>query len=858
VSPNHRTPATDRSESAAYRARLFAALYRALEHGAPTEAPGDVPARTWDPGYPVWRLLHAWYACGPGGEFGPDLIILLRQVVRWHGVALAIPDLHDSVSRGLTAFGDVAGLRVSHGHLEAVPFAPAWLDGTNARVGIDDAPTVRRPDERVQAEAYLARLGFDQWNSAAQKEGVWRALMAPPRSTTLVALPTGAGKSLCFQAITAWTTGLVVVVVPTVALAIDHWQSARQVFGADASASAMYYAADDPSQPAEHVLHSVHQGGCRLLFTSPEACVSGRLRPVLAESARSGRLDALVIDEAHLADSWGMYFRVDFQVLAALRRQWLTAPSARLRTLLLSATFTPECRLALRHLFADSGEEWAEVSSQRLRPELSYFAHVFSSRVDRELAVTECVWRLPRPSILYTTTRADARAWLARLTLDGFSRVACFDGNTPSVERRQLLERWRTNQIDLMVATSAFGMGVDKDDVRTVIHACLPEDLNRYYQEVGRGGRDGASTVCFLLPLFPRDKEVADGLGPRLLRPDTLARRWTSLWDSHEATDQPNTWLIRTDAVPSNLFGTDTGRRNIAWNKRLLLQLARAGLLDLLDVRRATPLRLRGGEQVVNGGRENEDDDGLDGGVDIAGLEATDVQFSEVATVRLRFPPNAADVDLRIENVRATERESMSRGLGYMMEYVNGAACIGRILRRLYGADSAIACGACPTCREAGRSWPCPPLPVPRAVHTTATRMVIADVPSPLRDDQRRRFQGIVRRLFAAGVRRFVCQPDGFLAVLRTIDAAFEAVPRALYRVDAWNPVHGVSCATQESLAVLHVGSLSESALQISVGAQVVHLITAGTPHLDLQKRRPLEQDGAPYYASPDFWAPEA
>jgi ATP-dependent DNA helicase RecQ len=848
-----------------HRSQLLAALHTALERGQPGDSRHSRPVRTSDPSYPVWRLLHAWQEAGAGSAFGPDLVVLLRQVVRWHGVPFAVSDLHDSVLAGLASSGHAAGVRMSYGHLEAVPLAPRWLTSETMPVdGIDAAPEQRRPDERIPAERYISRLGFDHWNSPAQKEGVWRALIAPPRGTVLVALPTGAGKSLCFQLAALAASGLTVVVVPTVALAIDHWHSAREVVGTEDPLYPHYYAADDPSQPADVVLQAVREGRCRLLFTSPEACVSGRLRPVLAAAAQSGRLDALVIDEAHLADSWGMYFRVDFQVLAALRRQWLLAPNARLRTLLLSATFTPECRRVLRRLFADKDEAWTELVSHRLRPEMTYFAQTFSASSVQQEAVLECAWRVPRPAILYTTTRADARAWTDRLRAQGFSRLACFDGDTPAAERRRLLEQWRADHLDVMVATSAFGMGVDKPDVRAVVHACLPEDLHRYYQEVGRGARDGASSLCLLLPLFPRDREVAEGLAPRLLKPETLARRWSALWDTHRPVPgQPNTWRLRTDARPANLYGADTGRRNIAWNKRLLLQLARADLVDLVDAGQAPTRGAQAGPPRDGAAARSELapaaswSDESDGGVDVAGVDLEDAEYAEEATVRVHFAPHAADVDVRITRMRVSELELMRRGLEYMLEHIEGGTCIGRILRRMYGAETAVACGGCPACRRRGWCPPCPPLPVPSAVPTGALRQVIADVPSPTRDDQRRRFQMLARRLAAVGVRRFVCLPDMFPTLLRVLDDTFEASASPLYRVDVFDPAHPPASAAHEGTAVLHAGAIIGAALHLRIGTRVVHLITTDTPHLDRQRRRPLELEGAPYYPRPESWAPE-
>lgn len=855
---------------------LLSALRGALAQGLAPKSPGERPRETWTCEYALWRVLHAWsqsgspWPTGPApGRIGPDLLVLLRQVVRWHGAPLAVHPLHGSVVDAIERYGDRVGLRYIAGHLEAEPFRPAWLREAGEVPALDNVPKVMRPRERTPAAPDVAepwlrdRLGFQAWGSGAQKEGVWRALTAPARSTTLVALPTGAGKSLCFQALAAWATGLVVVVVPTVALAIDHYRSAREVLAATVEASPLYYTADDPNLPAERVLDDVRAGRCRLLFTSPEACVSGKLRLVLADAARSGRLEALVIDEAHLADSWGMFFRVDFQVLAALRRQWLSAPAARLRTLLLSATFTRECRQTLRRLFWDEDQTWSEVVSQRLRPELVYYNQIFDGFADQRAAVLDCAWRLPRPAILYTTTRSDARAWAQRLRADGFQRVACFDGDTPARERRDLLERWRDNAIDLVVATSAFGMGVDKPDVRAIVHACLPEDLHRFYQEVGRGGRDGATATSVLLPVFPRDREVAEGLAPRLLTPETLGKRWKAMWDTHAPTDQPDLWSIRTDAAPENLYAFETGRRNVAWNKRLLLQLARAGLLELLDIRvpAAVPRDEDGptdrpatrdmwpGSPWRNDERAptpNADD------IDLIGLDDVELQRPEVATVRLAFAPVGREVEGRIRGLRQEELDNLRFGFEQMLAYVQRGRCVGRLVQHLYGGDVVGTCSGCPVCRERKRpGFPTPWLPTPAVGPTGPSRVVIGDVPSPARGEaHRRQFEKLVRRLTAVGVRRFLCPAEEYPAVLASVARACSG----LYRVDPSEAGAGAACAADECLAVLHTGAADDCQLQLATGARIYHLLASGTPQLDREGRRPLERDGVPFYPSPDFW----
>ncbi|MGE5610088.1 MAG: protein DpdF [Bacillota bacterium] len=784
-------------------------LADAFAEGNPRVYLVDKPSRRASPvEYAAWRLAHAWRQSRRTGDgLSADHAVLLRQVTRWAG-GITLP----TIPPMLAELADKAGLRsIGNGRIEAEPFVPQWLvedgDVIDSAVGIDAPPISRRRDEWIPAEYYLRGLQYDRWQSPAQKEAAWLAMTAPKRSTALIVLPTGTGKSLCFQAVARASGGLTVVIVPTVALAIDQWRAAVEVLPA---LGPQYFAADDRTHSPERVLAELKSGTCRMLFTSPEACVSGRLRDCLGKAAANGLLTNLVIDEAHLVETWGTHFRVDFQFLSSLRRNWLQSKAAEFRTILLSATVSPASRRLLRQLYADEdttvGNEWLEFSSQRVRPEMKYFFRCFDGHdadARRRNAIFDCAWHLPRPAIYYTTEVDAAVNLCDALRENGFQRVEVFTGDTPAAERRTLLERWRQkDEIDLMVATSAFGLGVDKPDVRAVVHACLPENLNRYYQEVGRGGRDGASSVCVLLP-SAHDFDVATGLLPTMLKPDTLQDRWEAMWSERRPVEpeQEHIWKITPRTQRMALRGERSGKRNAAWNKRLLLQLLRAKKIELIDV---------------------EYDEGSD-----------EEEGAEWITIRiLDFMPESKTLGQSIASQRDQELEEARVGLGQMREYLKGETCIKKILRRTYGYETVAVCGGCRHCRRNGRDPDlCPPLAVDTDLGLGQARPpvleVVGNCPDPLGHAQVE-FREVLRQCMRIkNTRRFVVDgPVNGDLVATVLELAGQSAQAAadVYRVDTLRSEVPFLVRPDENVAVFHIGRTSQRGLELDRGRRVSHL----------------------------------
>jgi ATP-dependent DNA helicase RecQ len=329
------------------------------------------------------------------------------------------------------------------------------------------------------------------------------------------------------------------------------------------------------------IVQRLLSGQQRILITSPESFV-GPLSRYLYQTASEGRLKYFVVDEAHLVAQWGNDFRPEFQAMSGLRRDLLTRCPAteRFRTLLLSATLTQESYDVLETLF--TGDTFESVNAVALRPEPEYWISPSPTKAERDAKVSELVQVVPRPFLIYVTTKADADAWDRNLHRMGIVRHGCVHGGTPYEQRERVIRAWRAGDIDCVVATSAFGLGMDKADVRAVIHACIPESIDRYYQEVGRAGRDGKAAVSFLLPCDAVDRATAQSISQeRIITLEKGLERWKSMINARTArwVSDRNVWSVDLNTRLPHI--EQDSEANVAWNLRTLVLLNRAGVIRL-------------------------------------------------------------------------------------------------------------------------------------------------------------------------------------------------------------------------------------------------------------------------------------
>lgn len=431
--------------------------------------------------------------------------------------------------------------------------------------------------------------GYSHFKSMDQKLAVYGALKAPEGYTVLVSLPTGGGKSLVTQTISYQRDGLTVVIVPTISLAIDQKRVTKKVIKRETNEEEIFsYSSGDDVVP---IFKAIKEQKAKVLFISPEALLENPgFAEVIKEANKKRYLKNIVIDEAHIVVDWGASFRVDYQCLESWRNMLLiTNPS--LRTILLSATFEDRCVATLRNLF-EVNEKWIEVRCDALRHEPRYTVIRAKNYFEKQDNILELVRKLPHPMIIYVARPVEADQIKQMLAFNGIKNTRTFTGLTGRVKREKLIDTWVDDDYEIMIATSAFGVGVDKADVRTVIHTYIPQNANTYYQELGRGGRDRLPCLSVMC-LQPEDTTIGrDRIKKKVLTPEKIIGRWDSMYNNAKSQRISNNRVFIDTSIKPNYADVDefddspTSDADMNWNVYVLLLLRRFKLIKMLELKK--------------------------------------------------------------------------------------------------------------------------------------------------------------------------------------------------------------------------------------------------------------------------------
>ena len=335
------------------------------------------------------------------------------------------------------------------------------------------------PEER--ADELLEQLGYARWR-AGQKEAVVAALSG---RDSLIVMPTGGGKSLCYQLPGLASPDLTIVVSPLIALMRDQWE--RLV--ARDQPVAMVSSGMSGEEVREALAYV--SGEARIVFCAPERFWSEEFLDALAFR----EIDLIAVDEAHCVSEWGHDFRPDYLRLPRIARE-LGRPTIMACT----ATATTEVAAEIAERF--EMEDPLQVRAGFDRRNLTFDVIAVEGRraKARRQEILEAGVGDPenRPAIVYCGTRKDTEGVAVKLRQAGLKALAYHAGMEPE-DRTTAQDLFMSGPADIIVATNAFGMGVDKPDVRSVWHVAIPSSVEAYYQEAGRAGRDGEPARAVLL-----------------------------------------------------------------------------------------------------------------------------------------------------------------------------------------------------------------------------------------------------------------------------------------------------------------------------------------------------------------------
>ena len=603
--------------------------------------------------------------------------------------------------------------------LKSLPSADPWSELTDMELSEHDLANEAKIDKRL--DHVRQRFGFDQWRPG-QRDTMVRLMRG---DDMLAVLPTGSGKSATFQIPALLSPGITLVISPLVALMNDQVENLR----AKGVVKVAAIHSGVPQGEWREMLRGAHRGDYKLLYVSPERLWS---QEFVSELSKIG-VSRIAVDEAHCISQWGHSFRPEYAAIPEATKRIAGHP--RPPILAVTATATPKVSDEIADLLELDLQDKPVVLSPD-RPEIRYFVERCENGRDRDLRVVQIVeaFRL-QPAIVYVPTRRQATG-IANLLRSAGHNAFPYHGGMEHPQRQHIEDAFRHGEIDVVVATNAFGMGIDKPDIALIVHLEMPASIEEYVQETGRAARgaaegQGPETGTAVLLAMPRDCSIhrtfIKSAAPRI---EQVQRIWSQLDSGTHPYDPEKLAQSGYDGDPESVStalavhylqeaGAVRRHPDTIWQGRIAVVADTERMVDELE---ADDPELAQRARSILAVAEQQDSDEYHAptwaqrlarepwkvAADLLELNKRDIlgftawKYAWVLERVADADPSWATIERSAEDRRRLVEEKSNRARGFAH---SAAGCHRQRMLEYLGAEAPETCGRCDRCAELPRPW---------------------------------------------------------------------------------------------------------------------------------------------------------